>query len=172
MEASAHQEDFELQEITHDGVSAAVKMAEHYRLLQQPALARSICLDVLEVEPDNQQAIVTLILALTDQFAESSSIRSPRAAREHLEKLTDEYQRLYYGGIIFEREARASLRRGPARGFAYGGFRQAIELFERAAAIRPAGNDHAILRRNACIRSIREWKLEPPVDESPELGLE
>ena len=68
MQGSAEPDGFELKKITKDGVLAALQMAEHYRLLQQPAQARSICLDVLEVEPGNQRALVTLILALTDQF--------------------------------------------------------------------------------------------------------
>ena len=172
MEASVEPDDFELKEITQDGLPAAVRRAEHYRLLQQPALAKSICRDVLAVEPDNQQAIVTLILALTDQFGESSSVSSPRAAREHLDKLDDEYLRSYYGGIIHEREARAFLKRGPASGFAYRGFRDAMELYEQAAAVRPAGNDDAILRWNSCVRTIQDRKLEPRVEAPGELGLE
>ena len=49
-------------------VPEAIKKAEHYRLLNDPEQAESICLDILEVDPDNQEALVTLILALTDQF--------------------------------------------------------------------------------------------------------
>ena len=172
MEASVEPDDFELKEITQDGLPAAVRRAEHYRLLQQPELAKSICRDVLAVEPDNQEAIVTLILALTDQFGQSSSVSSPRAAREHIEKLENEYQRSYYAGIISEREARAFLNRGPARGFAYEGFREAMELYERAAATRPAGNDDAILRWNSCVRTIQDRGLEPRLEEAQELGLE
>ncbi len=172
MQASVEPDDFELKEITQDGLPAAVEMAEHYRLLQQPALAKSICRDILAVEPDNQRAIVTLILALTDEFGQSSSVSSPRAAREHLDGLEDEYQRAYYAGIISEREARAFLNRGPARGFAYEGFRDAMDWYERATAIRPAGNDLSILRWNSCVRTIQDRKLEPRVEEERELGLE
>jgi len=172
MEASVGPDDFELKEITKDGLAAALQMAEHYRLLQQPALAKSMCLDVLAVEPENQQAVVTLILALTDQFKLSSSVSSPRVAREYLGRLEDDYPRAYYAGIISEREARAFLDRGPARGFAYEGFRDAMGWYERAAAIRPAGNDLAILRWNSCVRTIQDQKLEPRAEEERELGLE
>ncbi len=172
MEASVEPDDFELKEITEDGLQVALQMAEHYRLLQQPALAKSICLDVLEIESDNQQAMVTLILALTDQFKLSSSVSSPRAAREYLDRLEDDYSRAYYAGIISEREARAFLDRGPARGFAYEGFRDAMEWYEQAAAMRPAGNDLAILRWNSCVRTIQDRKLEPRGEEVRELGLE
>lgn len=171
MGARVEPDGFEFKEITKHGVPAAVQRAEHYRLLQQPAQAKSICLDVLAVEPDNQRAIVTLILALTDQFGRSSSVSSPRDAREYLDKLEDEYQRAYYAAIIWERKARAFLERGPARGFAYNGFREAMEWYERAAAIRPADNDDAILRWNACVRAIQDEKLQPQVEEQ-ELGLE
>ena len=171
MEASVEPDGFELKEITKHGVLAAVQRAEHYRLLLQSAQAQSICLDVLAVEPENQRAIVTLILALTDQFGRGSSVSSPRAAREHLDKLENEYQRAYYAALIFEREARAFLDRGPARAFAYDGFREAMEGYERAAAIRPEGNDDAILRWNACVRAIQDEKLEPRPEEQ-EMGLE
>ena len=36
--------------------------------LNEPGEAESICRDVLEVDPDNQDALITLLLALTDQF--------------------------------------------------------------------------------------------------------
>ena len=37
-------------------------------LLNEPAQAESICKDVLAVDPENQAAVVMLLLALTDQF--------------------------------------------------------------------------------------------------------
>ena len=58
----------------------ALAKAERYRLLNEPGEAESICLDVLEVEPDNQEALVTLLLALTDQFDEDDSVGRQRRA--------------------------------------------------------------------------------------------
>jgi hypothetical protein len=163
-------EDFELKPITRDGLPAAIRRAEHYRLLTQAEQAESICLDVLLVEPENQRALVTLILAITDQFAAGGGT-APAAARRYVEKLSDAYQRSYYTGLISERQARALLNRGPASEFAYDGFREAMDWFEKAAMIRPPGNDDALLRWNACVRTIRHHNLRPRPEEPP-LGLE
>jgi hypothetical protein len=164
------EELFDLKPLTSDGVPAAIKRAEHYRLLGQPEQAESICLDVLEVEPDSQQALVLAILAITDQFTTSGS-PGLRRARGYLEQLTDEYQRSYYAGIVSERAARAALTRALGRKTTYHGFREAMDWFEKAARVRPAGNDDAILRWNACVRTIRRHKLRPE-PEVGELGLE
>ena len=162
-------ESFELKPITADGLDAAVKRAEHYRLLNQPAQARSICLDVLAVDPERQDALVVLILALSDQLQTGDS--SAQQARDHLRHLSGAYQRHYYQGIIAERQARAMLRKGPAAAFAYEGFREAMDWYEQAADIRPEGNDDAILRWNSCVRTIEEANLKPRPEEA-ELALE
>lgn len=160
-------EEFELKKITTAGLEAAVARAEHYRLLHQPKLAQSICFDVLEVDPDNQRALVALVLAMTDEFQSGGA--SANAARGHAARLTDEYQRHYYNGIIAEREGRALMSRGPSSAMAYPAFRDALEHFEKAEAVRPAGNDDAILRWNACARTITEANLRPPPPEEPQL---
>ena len=59
---------FELKTLAAEAIPRSLEKAERYRLLNEPAEAESICCDILAVEPDNQQAIVTLLLALTDQF--------------------------------------------------------------------------------------------------------
>ena len=164
------EEDFDLKRITREGLPRAIERAKHYRLLNQPDLAESICLDVLEVEPDNQEALVVTILAITDQFADGGASGMGRA-REYLGRVTDDYQRSYYAGIIAERWARAALKRGPAGKFAYNTMREAMDWFEKAALCRPAGNDDAILRWNACVRAIRLHRLGP-LPEEAELGLE
>ena len=58
----------EFKSISRDAVPLALKKAERYRLLNEPAQAESVCRDVLAVDPENQHALVTLLLALTDQF--------------------------------------------------------------------------------------------------------
>lgn len=163
------EEQFELKPITRDGLQAALDRAEHYRLLNQPVQSKSICQDVLAVDPDSQQARVVLLLAITDEFKSGDS--SAREAKEHAGKLIDEYQRSYYNGIISERQARAMLTKGPSAVFAYDGLREAMDWFEKAAELRPAGNDDAILRWNACVRAIRDYNLRPRPPEA-ELGLE
>ena len=59
---------YTLKVIARDGVPAALQKAERYRLLREAEAAESICLDVLAVDPTNQAATVTLLLACTDQI--------------------------------------------------------------------------------------------------------
>ena len=65
---------FELKPLSREAVPAALEKAMRYRLLNEPGEAESICHDVLHVDPGNQQAIVTLLLALTDRFGKSYAI--------------------------------------------------------------------------------------------------
>ncbi|MBI3006018.1 MAG: hypothetical protein HYY49_11490 [Ignavibacteriales bacterium] len=155
-----------LKRLSKKGVSAALDKAERYRLLNEPREAESICLDVLEADPKNQKAIVMLFLAMTDQFGEDSGA-DVESARDVLARIRDKYKRLYYEGILCERQAKATLKRGmPGSKFdAYEWFREAMDLFEKAEAIRPVGNDEAILRWNTCARIIMQDKLAPREEE-------
>jgi hypothetical protein len=157
--------------ISPSSIPRALEKATRYRLLNDPVQAESICLDVLEVEPDNQEALVTLILALTDQFGVSEAPPSAAEVREHVARLATEYQRYYYSGIVSERWARAVLRRSRGHAFAFEAFQDAMARFERAIAVRPVDDDDAVLRWNACVRTIRRHHLEPRSDE-PETQLE
>src|SRR5437764_15250761 len=103
---------FQLKTISPDGIPHALDKAERYRLLNDPAQAESICRDVLAVDADNQDALRALILTLTDQFGDGATGAS-REARTLVNQLTDEYERAYYTGILFERETRAYLARKP-----------------------------------------------------------
>jgi hypothetical protein len=163
---------FQLKPISAAGVSEALERAERYRLLSEPSLAESICLDVLDVEPENQRALVTLLLALTDQFGHGAAAGK---ARELLPRIKGDYEQRYYAGIIWERSAHAQLRKGaPNASFsAYEGFLQAMDCYERAIPLRPADNDDAILRWNTCARVLmRNPNLRPRPDEAyePVLG--
>lgn len=161
----------ELKRIDPEAVEHAIEKAEHYRLLNDPEQAESICLDVLAVDPDNQRTKRILILALTDQFANKSSSSRVKLAASHAASLEDEYERLYYGAIVHEREARAFLAKSHSGSFAYECFEDAMELFEQAIEKRPKGYDDAILRWNSCLRTVRAHNLEPRGRES-ELPLE
>ncbi len=163
-------EEFELKTITLDAVDAAISRAEHYRLLNQPVQARSICHDVLNVDPENQRALIALVLAITDDF-KNDGASSVSDAKAYVSRLTDEYLRHYFDGIIAERHARALLTRGPSAVFAYDGFRAAMEQFEKAAELQPEGNNDAVLRWNSCVRTIQDRNLRPRPPEA-ELGLE
>jgi hypothetical protein len=161
--------DLKPMPISAAAVPAALERALRYRLLNDPEQAESICLDILEVDPDNQEALVTLILALTDQFGSSEGSPSPAQVDAYISRLDSEYQRHYYRGIACERQARARLHRPLSRSFAFDGFREAMEWFEKAAAIRPEANDEAVLRWNTCVRIIRRRHLQPRVIEPDEL---
>lgn len=157
----------ELKPLSKDAVEAALAKAERYRLLNEPGEAESICLDVLDVDPGNQQARVVLLLALSDQFAEASG--SAARAQELAASLKNEYERLYYRGLVAERRAKAHLARGGIAIGAYEWLMDALEAFDRAAEIRPAGNDDAILRWNACVRVLRQHpNLQPAADTREE----
>ncbi len=147
---------FEPKPISRDGVPSALAKAERYRLLNEPGEAESICLDVLQIEPDNQDAIVALVLSLTDQFPHEAGACAGLAARADalVERLTDAYDREYYRGIIRERRAKAALQRDSfhSSASAVGWLHEALACFERAEALKPAHNDDAVLRWNACAR--------------------
>src|SRR5438552_1295183 len=148
---------FELKLLSREAIPAALEKAAHYRLLNEPGEAESICLDVLQIEPDNQRALVILLLAMTDRFAKGYAVGNTQV-QEVLGRIRDEYERAYYAGIVCERRAKGQLSQGsPGSGFAaYEWFREAITWFEKAEAIRPAGNDDPILRWNACARIIMQ----------------
>jgi len=143
----------ELKPITKEGIPAALQKAERYRLLNDSSAAESICLDILQVEPDNQSALVTLLLSITDQFHDELS-DSVHRAREVLPRLHDEYKRAYYAGIVCERRAKALLHRSAlgATDVAIEWFREAMTWYEHAESLRPTGNDESILRWNTCVR--------------------
>jgi hypothetical protein len=165
---------FTLKRITRDGIPRALEKAERYRLLNEPGDAESICLDILEVEPDNQRALVALLLARTDQFP---SAHGPHiaSAREVLPRLVSDYERAYYGGIICERWAKSLQTHGaPGTGPSmYGWLREAMECYELAERLHPPGRDEAVLRWNACARLIvRRPDLRPGAEDRAEVMLE
>ena len=66
---------FALKPISHESVTGALAKAERYRLLNEPGEAESICCDILEIEPRNQPALISLLLALTDQISHVEALR-------------------------------------------------------------------------------------------------
>ena len=163
--------DFELKPMRREAIPKALEKAERYRLLNEPAQAESICHDILRVDPTNQPAMIALLLAQTDQFDRGLPINHPR---ELLPRLRDEYERAYYAGIICERKARAQLHQAlpGARFMAYDLLCEAMAWYEKAEALRPPDNDDTTLRWNACVRTIRDRRLEPRTEEPPILTSE
>jgi hypothetical protein len=164
---------FELKSIDPGAVPKALDKAQRYRLLNEPEEAESICLDVLAVEPDNQEALVMLLLSLTEQFRTACADAFPRA-QALLPSFRGEYERCYYAGIISERRGSAQLDKGgPGAGtIACAWLMQAMEWYEKAEAIRPHNNDDAILRWNTCARIIMKYDLKPPVESYEPILME
>jgi hypothetical protein len=165
---------FQLKSLSRDAISRSLEKAERYRLLNEPAEAESICLDVLQIDPENQEALISLLLALTDQFERRLGAMVLRA-QEIIPRVRGEYERCYYTGIIEERAAKARLHQaGPgAEAAAYDLLRKAMDWFERAEALCAPGNNDATLRWNTCARVImgnpalrpraEPW-VEPPLE--------
>jgi hypothetical protein len=137
--------------------------------LNEPHEAESICRDILEVDPANRDARISLILALTDQLPQED--RAYASAIEAISGLESSYDRAYYAGIASERRAKARYESGRmgSSGTVYDWIVKALELFEEAERLRPPGNDDAILRWNACVRFLERHKeLSPRTEERPE----
>lgn len=145
---------FELKVLSTGAIPAALAQAERYRLLNEPAEAESICLDILRIDPAHQDALATMVLALTDQFPDGAHARAAAEADRAVARIADEYKRLYLSGIIRERRGKAVLRSDrPGSGRSVQEWlREAMSCYERAEVLRPPGNDEAILRWNTCAR--------------------
>ena len=151
----------ELKSLHKDAIPSALAKAERYRLLHEPWQSESICQDVLRIDPENQTALVTLLLALTDQFGQAFKVQEAKAV---IARLQDEYERAYYSGIVSERRAQALLHqsRHTTGSAIYDWLREAMDWYERAEAIRPPANDDALLRWNTCARILmRNPHLQP-----------
>ena len=141
----------DLKRISKASVPRALALCERYRLLNEPDQAESICLDILDVDPENQDAIRMLLLSLTDQFgAKRADIfqEAQRVAKD----LTNPYERAYFSGIVCERWGRSKLEEGAPPYIAGDWLKKAMALFEEAEQLKPAGDDSALLRWNTCAR--------------------
>jgi hypothetical protein len=164
---------FHLKPLSREGIQAALDKAMRYRLLNEPGEAESICLDVLQIDPENQHALVLLLLAVTDRFGRGYAVGVTKA-QEILPRLREEYDRAYYAGIIAERRAKTVLHQNGlgSRYDAYELLREAMSWYEKAESIRPPGNDDALLRWNACARIIMRNSLAARDEEKIDLPLE
>ncbi len=161
-------ERFNLKPMSKDAVPAALAKAERYRLLNEPGEAESICLDILQIDPQNEDALVMMLLALTDQFPHDLSSKTAARANDLAASLATPYDRAYYAGIIRERRAKVILQRDRfgAASVAVEWLRDAMACYERAEAVRPPHNDDSLLRWNACARLLME--LPAAASEVPE----
>jgi len=141
-----------MRKLEEKNLSAAVSLAMHYRDLNQPEEAESICRDVLDVAPDNEAALRTLGLALTDRFLEDYLTLFDEACATFA-RLGSPYERVYYAGIAWERYGKAQLRAGRAHN-ALHAYEEAIERFEEAERLGPRDEPAAILHYNHCVRAL------------------
>ncbi|MDZ4852853.1 MAG: hypothetical protein SGI77_26500 [Pirellulaceae bacterium] len=145
----------EPRKIRRDTVCAALKQAQHYRLLNEPALAESICRDIIAVDATHEEAWVTLLLSLTDQFDDKKSLAFDQA-NNALEQLSNEFKKHYYSGIIDERWARAQHKLGLPAESVESWIRSAMSSFTKAEELAPESDPNPLLRWNTCARFLIE----------------
>ena len=161
--------ELKLKVLSKAAIPRSLERVDRYRLLNQPVVAESICFDILEIEADNQQALTGLILALTDQFDRHSGPGINRVL-ELVPRLSEEYDRVYYTGLVYERQAKARLlREYPGAHFdAYDLLHEAMEWYEKADTLHEAGNEDARLHWNSCVRIIEGNQLKSRPDDDVE----
>jgi hypothetical protein len=164
---------FELRPIHKDAIPSALEKADTYRLLNQPQNAESICRDILRVDPDHQAALELMLLSLTDQFGKNLKV-AVQHTQELLPRITDEYQRTYYDGVIKERWARSQFDANAPGYVVFDWINQAMECYQAAEKLSPKGNDDPILRWNTCARYVKRHDQIRPLeqDQSIEAGFE
>jgi hypothetical protein len=163
----------ELKTIKPETIPAALDMAKRYRLHNEPDEAESICLDILAIAPDHQEALITLLLALTDKFDDSGLNPSFDEAKDVVERLDSGYCKFYYSGIIFERRAKYHLKQGGmgTGAVAHEWFVKALEAFSRALNSCDPDNQDAVLRWNSCARIVNTHPEIKSDDGQHEEGL-
>ena len=81
---------FELKPLSSDAVAAALEKANRYRLLNEPGAAESIYLDILAIEPENQDALKNIVLAMSDRFGKDYAIGDARIT-EYITRIKGDY---------------------------------------------------------------------------------
>jgi tetratricopeptide (TPR) repeat protein len=147
----------QLKRLGEKNLDAAIELAKHYRDLNQPEEAESICRDVIAVAPENVEAWKTLGLALTDRFPSHWMTLFDEACAA-FKRLPGEYERAYYVGVAWERYAKAQVLAGNSQNAVHA-FEQAMERFEQAEALGPADDPAPILRFNRCVRALDDGEL-------------
>ncbi|MBL8742327.1 MAG: hypothetical protein JNK04_14560 [Myxococcales bacterium] len=162
-----------LKAISKESIPRALDKAERYRLLNEPFLAESICLDVLSADSENDRALSIYTLSLTDQLTQSES--PVKRALEAIAKMKKPYDREYYAGIVAERRASAILERSGygAGAVAWHHIQDAMKHYEEADKLQEDdSNDDAILRYNTCVRLVEAYRLSEPAHEPDDDPLE
>jgi hypothetical protein len=163
---------FTLKTLKVASIPSALQNAERYRLLNEPSEAESICLDILQAEPDNQEALIMLILSHTDKF-KTQLYPAFDNALSVLEQLRDELSKTYYRGVIYERRANAHLNKNEpnSNNIAHDYYIKAMAEYEQILESNPNGNETAALRWNTCARILNENPNLNPSEQSREVEI-
>jgi tetratricopeptide (TPR) repeat protein len=148
----------QLKRLGTRNLEAALGKAEQYRALNEPEEAESICRDVLAEAPEDQHALRTLGLALTDRFAVEWRGVFDEAVGV-FRKLKSAYEQVYYTGVAWERCARAQIAQHQAHNAAHS-IEKALDCFAEAERIGPKDTPDPVIRWNRCVRML---------DQHPEL---
>ncbi len=159
---------FELKKLSPEAIPRSLERVNRYRLMNQPSVAESVCRDILAIDPQNQEAVTGLVLALTDQFSRNHG-PGLQDVLDLVGELAEEYDCAYYTGMAYERQAKARLAREyPGAKFdAYDLLHDAMGWYEKADELRATGNEDARLHWNTCVRVIEAEDLRPrPMDDT------
>ena len=99
---------FELKSISEQSIPEALAKVERYRLLNEPSLAESICLDILAIAPNHQQALISLLLARTDQFDSDLHVKAAQRFLHRSRATTSEPTTRASSGSVSEMRAFAT----------------------------------------------------------------
>ena len=163
----------EIKSLPRNDLEAALSLAGQCRLEGDLSTAESMCLDVLDLEPESQPALV-LLVTVRANLLDRGLPRGIERAREVLPRLTSEYDQAYYAAFICEHQARYMLaQRGRRTGsVAWEWFQFAIEHYEDASRIAPEKLD-PVLRSNSCVRLVEGNRhCAPERHELDEHGIE
>jgi hypothetical protein len=163
---------YELKKLHADSILGAIEKANRYRLLNVPQLAESICLDILDIEPENQDVLVILLLSLSDQFSEKSFHLSKTRVSDLVARLTDPYQHAYYKGLVCEKRGMATLQHQAPSYVVFEWLDKAMFWYAEANTLTH-DNDDPILRWNTCARIINHNpQIRPREEDSEDFFLE
>jgi len=166
---------YELKTLSSDALPSALAKAKQYRFLGEPDEAESICLDILTVDPDHQDALIILLLSLTDKYHQGDLGGCYAKALGIVEKLDDSFCKYYYLGIIYEKRAKYHLKKeGPgAVEASYEWFVRAMAAYEKALADCDPNNQDAVLRWNSCARLLNSNpEIKPNDTDSSDILLD
>ncbi len=163
---------FALKKLAKRTVPSALEKAERYRLLNEPYEAESICLDILEADPGNQDALIMLLLARTDKFRDELYPAFDKAL-EVLELLSGDHIKYYYRGIICERRAKSHHKKGgpSSAAISFDWYTKAMNAYEQAMENGSPSYGEAALRWNTCARILNENPNIRPIEQIDEVQV-